>query len=90
MDKHDQTAEKIKQKLLEHFSNSRVEIRNDSHLHAGHAGARQGGHFYVEIEAKEFQGISPLARQRLVLAVVANMMDSEIHALSMRCIPQPD
>lgn len=87
--RHDETAKMLERILREELKPSAFSIRNDSHLHAGHAGAQSGGgHFHVEICSAKFNGLSPLARQRLVLAVVAPYMDKEIHAFSMRCLPE--
>lgn len=86
--RHDDTAKMLEKVLRDEFNPRAFFIRNDSHLHAGHAGAQSGGgHFHVEISSEKFNGLSPLARQRLVLAVVAPYMDKEIHAFSMRCLP---
>jgi BolA protein len=60
-----------------------LEIRDDSALHAGHAGAREGGHFHVLIRSAQFVGLVPLARHRLVYAAVAPLMGRDIHALSI-------
>ena len=66
-------------------------LRDDSHLHAGHAGARSGrGHFHVEIEAEAFRGLTPVARHRAVYAALGELMETDIHALSMALkVPAP-
>jgi BolA protein len=64
-----------------------LEIRDDSALHAGHAGAREGGHFHVVIVAERFRGLPPLARHRLVYDAVAELMGRDIHALSIDARP---
>lgn len=62
-------------------------VRDDSHLHAGHAGARDGrGHFSVEIVSNLFIGKSSLARHRIVYAVLGEMMTTDIHALSIQAL----
>jgi BolA family transcriptional regulator, general stress-responsive regulator len=62
-----------------------LEIRDDSHLHAGHAGARSGrGHYHVTICSQAFAGLSPVARHRAVYAALGTLMDTDIHALSMQ------
>lgn len=62
-----------------------LDVRDDSHLHAGHAGARDGrGHFHVDIVSAAFAGLAPLARHRAVYAAVGGLMESDIHALSIR------
>lgn len=61
-----------------------LEVRDDSHLHAGHEGARDGrGHFHVTIQSARFQGLSVIARHRLVYAALADLMTTDIHALSI-------
>lgn len=61
-----------------------LELRDDSHLHAGHAGARDGrGHFNVRIVSRAFDGMAPLARHRAVYAALGELMQTDIHALSI-------
>lgn len=60
-----------------------LEIRDDSAKHAGHAGAREGGHFHVVIAAKAFEGLAPIQRHRMVYAAAAELMGRDIHALSI-------
>ena len=61
-----------------------LEITDDSHRHAGHAGARDGrGHFTVELTATAFAGMRPLARHRAVYAALGTMMQTDIHALAI-------
>jgi BolA family transcriptional regulator, general stress-responsive regulator len=60
-----------------------LEIRDDSAKHAGHAGAREGGHFHVLIESAAFAGVGPVERHRMVYAAAAEMMGRGIHALSI-------
>lgn len=62
-----------------------VSVEDDSHRHAGHAGARDGrGHFNVEVVSDAFAGLSPIARHRAVYAAVGALMETDIHALSIR------
>ncbi|MCE7031239.1 BolA family transcriptional regulator [Lysobacter sp. GX 14042] len=62
-----------------------LEVEDDSARHAGHAGARDGrGHFNVDVVSAAFEGLSPLARHRAVYAAVGNLMETDIHALSIR------
>lgn len=61
-----------------------LELADDSHLHAGHAGARDGrGHFRVYIVSRQFATMRPLARQRLVYQTLGELMQTDIHALSI-------
>ena len=69
---------------------SSLEIIDQSHRHAGHAGARDGrGHFEVRVVSELFKGKLPLARHRLVFAAVGNLMETDIHALSIKAF-SPD
>jgi len=75
---------RIEQKLREALDAVHVEVVDESHLHAGHAGARSGGgHFRATIVSDRFTGLSKVAAQRLVYQTLAEEMRGEIHALSM-------
>lgn len=57
-------------------------IEDESHLHAGHAGAKTGmGHFHVVVVAEAFEGLRMLRRHRLIYDAVGNLMKTDIHAL---------
>jgi BolA family transcriptional regulator, general stress-responsive regulator len=76
--------ERIRQLLSEQLSVQQIEVIDDSHLHAGHAGARDGrGHFRVRIVAKDFEGLRPIQRHQLVYRSLGDMMQTDIHALSI-------
>lgn len=79
------TPEVIVSRIREHLSAESVEIDDQSHLHAGHAGAAGGGgHYEVTIVASCFKGLNTLARHRLVYEAVGDLMKKEIHALSIQ------
>jgi BolA family transcriptional regulator, general stress-responsive regulator len=62
-----------------------LEIEDESHKHAGHAGARDGrGHFRVDVVSSAFAGMTPIARHRAVYAAVGELMTTDIHALVIR------
>lgn len=65
-----------------------LEVRDDSHKHAGHAGARPEGetHFHVLVVAGEFAGQSRVARQRRVFALLDGLLQTRIHALQLQCL----
>jgi BolA protein len=63
------------------FEPTELTITDDSHLHAGHAGAREGGHFSVRIRSERFAGLSRVARHRLVYDSLGSLMTAGIHAL---------
>ena len=75
----------IRTRLQQALSTQDIHIRDDSHLHAGHAGAAAGGgHFSVTVVAEDFRGLTPLQRHRLVYQAVGDMMPDQIHALSIQ------
>lgn len=75
----------IRERLTKAFSPSRLDIIDESHLHAGHAGAASGGgHFAVIIVADAFAGHNLLARHRMVYEALGDAMKTEIHALSAK------
>lgn len=77
--------ERMRRLLEQAFQPVVLEISDDSHRHAGHAGGRQGhGHFSVRIASEVFAGMPPLARHRAVYAALGSMMVEDIHALSIQ------
>ena len=62
---------------------SALDVQDDSHLHAGHAGAREGRHFSVKLVSERFTGLSRVARHRLVYDSLKPLIDSGIHALAI-------
>jgi len=87
-------AETIRRKLTDRLAPSRLEIVDESHRHAGHAGARPEGetHFAVTIVAAAFAGLNRVARQRLVYGILADELASRVHALSLTTLApdEPD
>jgi len=80
-----QRVARIRALLGEALQPQWLEVADDSHKHAGHAGARGGqGHFSVDIVSAAFAGKLPLARHRMVYAALGSMMQSDIHALAIR------
>lgn len=78
----------IRDKLTQAFAPASLTIIDDSHRHAGHAGARPEGetHFRVEIVADAFAGRSRVERQRMVYAVLAAELADRVHALQLRTL----
>lgn len=75
---------RIRSALQQSLAPEQLQVEDESHLHAGHAGARDGrGHFSVRIVSSAFDGMLPLARHRAVYAAVGSMMETDIHALSI-------
>lgn len=83
--------ERIRQLLVAALRPAELDVVDDSHRHVGHAGARDGkGHFSVRIASDAFRGMTPLARHRAVYAALGDMMDRDIHALSIQAtVPTP-
>lgn len=78
-------AGRIERALRDALAPERLEIADDSHRHAGHAGARPEGetHFRVLIVAERFEGLSRVDRQRLVNGLLSAEFDSGLHALQL-------
>jgi len=78
---------RIRARLTEALAPSSLEIIDDSHLHAGHAGAAGGGgHYRVCIVSARFAGQSPIERHRAVYQALGDLMGGEVHALSLRAL----
>jgi BolA protein len=77
-------ADKIEKLLIAAFSPDQLLVKDQSHLHAGHAGAKDGrGHFDVNIVASDFAGCSRIKSHRLVYDALQSLMTTDIHALSI-------
>lgn len=84
MSQNNERIAMIREKLEASFNPVQLEIIDESHKHAGHAGARNGGHFVVHIVAEQFAGKSPIQRHRMVYDAMGDLMQGEVHALSIR------
>ena len=62
---------------------SQLVVQDDSHLHAGHAGAREGRHFTVRVRSSRFAGLSRVARHRLVYDSLGPLAEQGVHALAI-------
>ncbi|MBV8146367.1 MAG: BolA family transcriptional regulator [Gammaproteobacteria bacterium] len=78
-----QVMAQLRSALEQAFAPAALEILDDSAAHAGHAGARSGGHYRVRVVAEAFRGHSPLERHRLVYAAVAPLLSGSVHALNI-------
>jgi BolA protein len=77
----------LERRLRENLEPGELLIKDQSHLHAGHAGARDGrSHFAVRLTATAFEGLSRIQRHRLVYDAVGGLMDTDIHALSITAL----
>lgn len=80
-------AERIVNELRRALHTDQVELIDDSHLHAGHAGARDGrGHFRVRVVSPDFTGLRTLQRHQLVYRSLGELMQTDIHALSIAAL----
>lgn len=77
------TAERLTHVLQAALSPVSLTVRDDSHLHAGHAGAREGRHFHVTICSECFRGLSRVACHRLVYDALREVIPQGIHALAI-------
>jgi BolA family transcriptional regulator, general stress-responsive regulator len=81
-------ADAIRQRVTAALAPSRLDLIDESALHAGHAGARAQGesHFRLLIVTAMFAGKSRLERQRMVFAALADLMRTDVHALSITAL----
>lgn len=81
----------IREALEKVFSPRELLIKDQSHLHAGHAGAKDGrGHFDVRIVSEVFSGQSRLERHRAVYQALGDLLESDIHALRINALTPDD
>ena len=80
------TADLISKKLTEAFAPESLTVEDESHLHAGHAGAREGGqtHYRVYIVSGAFKGKSRVERHRMINTTLAEELKGSVHALAIR------
>jgi BolA protein len=76
-------ATQIEAALRQALAPSALEVQDDSHLHAGHAGAREGRHFTVRLTSSAFTGRTRVARHRLVYDALGTLIPAGIHALAI-------
>lgn len=77
----------LEKRLRDALEPEELLIKDQSHLHAGHAGAQDGrSHFAVRLTASAFEGLSRIKRHRLVYDAAGDMMDTDIHALSISAL----
>jgi BolA protein len=84
-------AATIEQLLIAAFAPTELLVKDQSHLHAGHAGAQEGkGHFEVKIVSDKFAGQSRITRHRMVYDALGSFIDSDIHALKINAVSPSD
>jgi len=77
------SREQIESALRESLAPLELTVTDDSHLHAGHAGAREGRHFSIRVRSERFTGQTRVARHRLVYHALALLIPQGIHALAI-------
>ena len=77
------SASEIEAALADSLQPVMLAVQDDSHLHAGHAGAREGRHFSVRIVCERFTGLSRVARHRLVYDSLHLLIPRGVHALAI-------
>lgn len=76
--------ERMRSRLIATFSPAECQLVDESHLHAGHAGAASGGgHYRLHMVSERFEGLNRVTRHRLVYDCLNDMMHTEIHALAI-------
>lgn len=75
-------VEAIRQRIAQALAPASLEVIDEGHLHAGHAGEGQG-HFRVRVVSDAFEGLMPIKRHRLVYDAVGDLMGAGIHALAI-------
>ncbi|MFU8896520.1 MAG: BolA family protein [Gammaproteobacteria bacterium] len=84
-------VELIRARLLDALEPELLEIEDESHLHAGHAGARDGrGHFRVTVVAAAFADRRAIQRHQLIYKALGSLMETDIHALSIQAFAPGD
>ena len=77
----------LMQEKLARLEPSQLTIIDESHLHAGHAGAKEGkGHFRLQIASPKFAGLRLIQSHRLIYETLGEMMQTDIHALSIELL----
>lgn len=80
-----QRIESMTALLQQSLSPNHLSISDDSHLHAGHAGAKSGkGHFTVEIQSDQFNGLNKVKQHQLIYQALGDLMQTDIHALAIK------
>ncbi|MGI9329711.1 MAG: BolA family protein [Gammaproteobacteria bacterium] len=80
----------IRERLTRALEPTSLEVLDESHLHAGHEGARDGrGHFRIRIASPKFEGLRSIQRHRLVYEALGDLMETDIHAAAIEIVGFP-
>ena len=79
-------ADRIEEKLQAALDPTVLEVEDQSHLHAGHSGAREGGqtHYHIKVASARFSGKGRVERHRMVYALLADEIAEGVHALALQ------
>jgi BolA family transcriptional regulator, general stress-responsive regulator len=78
------SLDELQQRFATKFSGDSIQLEDESHLHAGHAGSKGGaGHYKVTITSGQFKGLSTVNKHRLVYDCVSDLMPLRVHALTI-------
>ena len=77
---------KLIQNSLQSLKPIKINIEDEGHLHVGHAGAKSGGHFKLYIVSNSFKGKNMVQRHKLIYQTLGQLMETEIHALSIKAL----
>lgn len=84
MNRNEQRLQAIRERIEQAMAPQSIEVIDESHKHIGHAGAKDGrGHFVVNVVADAFSGKSLIQRHRMVYDAMGELMETDIHALSI-------
>ncbi len=84
-------VEMIRERLRAALAPLDIEVTDESHLHRGHAGARDGrGHFRVRVISRRFAGLNRIERHRLVYEALGDLMHTDIHALAVSALTEEE
>jgi BolA protein len=79
--------DRMRERLTTSLQPQMLDIEDESHLHVGHAGARDGrGHFRVIIVADAFEGLTRVQRHQRIYAALGDLMQTDIHALAVQAL----
>ena len=79
--------DRMRERLTRSLQPQMLDIEDESHLHVGHAGARDGrGHFRVIVVADAFEGLTRVQRHQKIYAALGDLMQTDIHALAVQAL----
>ena len=75
---------KLIRESLVKLNPSYIDVEDEGHLHIGHAGAKSGGHFKLNIVSESFSNKTTIERHRIIYQCLGDLMNTEIHAISIK------